>query len=312
MNCDSTLVDFDAKIDCTNSGRYKLFSTAVFVMLHNAIVYTASVGNSRAMLASIVKHEKIIDSTLQDDHIQLKKMHHRRKSSLLKTLHTLQLTKNQIPEDPEEFNRLTEAGAKVRRIIDDKGNKIGPYRIWERGCNYPGLAMSRSIGDTLAKEIGVISDPIITDYALNFNQDLFIVLATDGVWNSMDNEDVSNFVEVCRMYSAKTANKGHAEEVNVNTACIAQLLCEEARFRWLSIVEEDNVPIDDISCIIIELPKSTINKQVTLKRIATNRAKVIETVKMPGDENVPGVYVKDSKDPRRSSMCFADIAMQKE
>ncbi|OMJ66497.1 hypothetical protein SteCoe_36634 [Stentor coeruleus] len=306
MNCDSALIDYDAKIDCTNSG-----STAVFVLLHNAIAYTASIGNSRAMLASIVKHEKIIDSTLQDDLIKLKKMHHRRKSSLSKTLHTLQLTKDQIPEDPEEYNRLTESGAKVRRIIDDKGNKIGPYRVWKRGCNYPGLAMSRSIGDTIAKEIGIISDPIITDYSLNFSQDLFIVLATDGIWNSMDNEDVSNFVEVCRMYSAKTANKENTREVNVRTACIAQLLCEEARFRWLSIVEEDNVPIDDISCIVIELPKLTINKQVSLKRKATNRAKAIETVKIPGDENLPGVYVKASKDPKRSSMCSEDFVAQK-
>ena len=28
-----------------------------------------------------------------------------------------------------------------------KDNPIGPMRVWVNGTNYPGLAMSRSIGD---------------------------------------------------------------------------------------------------------------------------------------------------------------------
>lgn len=34
---------------------------------------------------------------------------------------------------------------------------------------------------------------------------------------------------------------------------IARLLCEEARVRWLSVVEQEDVPIDDISAVVIEL-----------------------------------------------------------
>ena len=34
----------------------------------------------------------------------------------------------------------------------------GPYRVWAFGESYPGLAMSRSIGDMDAKKIGVISN----------------------------------------------------------------------------------------------------------------------------------------------------------
>jgi hypothetical protein len=34
---------------------------------------------------------------------------------------------------------------------DQHGNKVGPFRVWHRTENYPGLAMSRSIGDELGK-----------------------------------------------------------------------------------------------------------------------------------------------------------------
>lgn len=39
------------------------------------------------------------------------------------------------------------------------GNQSGPYRVWLKNENYPGLAMSRSIGDMIAASVGVICDP---------------------------------------------------------------------------------------------------------------------------------------------------------
>ncbi len=39
------------------------------------------------------------------------------------------------------------------------GMNLGPYRVWLKTENYPGLAMSRSIGDFVATTVGVISDP---------------------------------------------------------------------------------------------------------------------------------------------------------
>ncbi len=35
----------------------------------------------------------------------------------------------------------------------------GPYRVWLKHENYPGLAMSRSIGDFVAEGVGVIPLP---------------------------------------------------------------------------------------------------------------------------------------------------------
>ena len=41
------------------------------------------------------------------------------------------------------------------------GVKKGPFRIWKKNAEPPGSAMSRAIGDGIAKEIGVTSKPDI-------------------------------------------------------------------------------------------------------------------------------------------------------
>ena len=41
----------------------------------------------------------------------------------------------------------------------DHGTKSGPFRVWLKTQNYPGLAMSRSIGDLMAGSIGVTPEP---------------------------------------------------------------------------------------------------------------------------------------------------------
>ena len=43
--------------------------------------------------------------------------------------------------------------------IEYNGDPIGPYRVWLKNENIPGLAMSRSVGDRVAHSVGVISDP---------------------------------------------------------------------------------------------------------------------------------------------------------
>ena len=126
--------------------------------------------------------------------------------------------------------------------------------------------MSRTIGDLEAKNIGVISKPIVTKQKLNSKRDLFIVVASDGLWNIMDNEDVINFVEYHRRLTCKEIKKHRNQEVCVNNSCIAQLLCEEARVRWLSVVEKKDVMIDDISCAILELFRKADKKRSDVKK----------------------------------------------
>ena len=60
----------------------------------------------------------------------------------------------------------------------------------------PGLAMSRSIGDSIAGKIGVIPDPVITEHRIT-KEDKFIIIASDGLWEFLSSqacvETVSNY-----------------------------------------------------------------------------------------------------------------------
>lgn len=67
-------------------------------------------------------------------------------------------TRDHKPELKDEKERILKSGGRVDKYTD-KGGKSGPYRVWVRNENFPGLAMSRSIGDFVAGSVGVISEP---------------------------------------------------------------------------------------------------------------------------------------------------------
>ena len=57
----------------------------------------------------------------------------------------------------------------------------------------PGLAMTRSMGDGVAHSVGVTAEPETMQFTLGLN-DKFLVIASDGVWEFLSNEDVANIV----------------------------------------------------------------------------------------------------------------------
>ena len=60
--------------------------------------------------------------------------------------------------------------------------------------DYPGLAMSRSIGDLLAKSLGVIATPDTKIVRRDFEHDKCLVLCSDGVIEFLTNEEVGDIV----------------------------------------------------------------------------------------------------------------------
>nr|AAX92824.1 hypothetical protein LOC_Os11g22410 [Oryza sativa Japonica Group] len=69
-------------------------------------------------------------------------------------------------------------------------------RLWLPNCNSPGLAMARAFGDFCLKDFGLISVPDVT-YRQITEKDEFIVLATDGVWDVLSNQEVVDVVASC-------------------------------------------------------------------------------------------------------------------
>ena len=135
------------------------------------------------------------------------------------------------PEMPEEMSRILLNGGEVRQIKNEIGEGVGPYRVWKRGEGYPGLAMSRSIGDLNGKKIGVIPNPGIVEFQLNENSK-YIVVCSDGVWEFLNNENVKN---IGNKYYRENNPSGFCHELINTSLCL-----------W----EKNDIVIDDITAVV--------------------------------------------------------------
>lgn len=104
------------------------------------------------------------------------------------------LTKDQKPDDPSEQARITAAGGFV---------SCPPWsasaRVWlDAECQWPGLAMARSIGDHCVKDIGVTSTPDVGEYVIQ-PEDKVMILASDGIWEFLESQDALDIVAAALM-----------------------------------------------------------------------------------------------------------------
>jgi len=94
--------------------------------------------------------------------------------------------------------------------------------------------MSRSLGDRIAHSVGVSSVPEVKEFLIDVD-DKFVVIASDGLWEFMENEEVSRIV-------------GPYYDDNQPEAA-ANAVRKAAHTRW---IEEEEV-IDDITVVIVFL-----------------------------------------------------------
>ncbi len=66
----------------------------------------------------------------------------------------------------------------------------GPKRVWLKNKQVPGLAMTRSIGDMSASSVGVTAEPEIFVFPNLSQNDKFVVIASDGIWDRLSNQEV--------------------------------------------------------------------------------------------------------------------------
>ena len=178
-----------------------LGSGSTCVLIHISLsqdkIYCANVGDSRSILIS----ENLTIFPLSIDH---------------------------KPELYQEKMRILNSGGRVSQVFG-----MGPFRVWLKNENYPGLAMSRSIGDGIAHSVGVSDIPEIKQFIISDIKPLAIVTASDGVWEFMKNEDVREIVQ-------KYLNK------NGNTQECAREICDKSRELWV----RSGYAIDDITCVV--------------------------------------------------------------
>jgi hypothetical protein len=82
---------------------------------------------------------------------------------------------------------------------------------------------------------------------------------------------------------------------------IAHLLCEEARYRWLGLVQEEDVIIDDISCVVMEF---TSMQPFTAKREEREESPLTAVEQSFAESIDEEIILKtgNRKDPMRSSV----------
>ncbi|XP_076916985.1 putative protein phosphatase 2C 65 [Bidens hawaiensis] len=140
---------------------YTSGTTCVSVLKHGDNLIIANLGDSRALLCTRHGDE----------------------------LHPIQLTVDLKPRIQSEYERIKRCGGRVRAM----GYEPSIYRLWMPDQDCPGLAMSRAFGDFCLKDYGLISVPNVYYHKLT-DQDEFVVLATDGVWDVLKNDEVVNIV----------------------------------------------------------------------------------------------------------------------
>lgn len=150
----------------------------------------------------IVKQDKVISINLGDSRAVMG-------SQVQGKWRARVLTKDHKPDDDEEKKRIIKQNGRVFHYKDEEGNDIGPARVWIKDYDVPGLAMSRSFGDAVASSVGVLSEPEVDEHEF-LEEDKFVVLATDGVWEFMENSEV---IEIVGKYYERKDPKGAAEEL---------------------------------------------------------------------------------------------------
>ncbi|KAI3701973.1 hypothetical protein L6452_27505 [Arctium lappa] len=183
------------KFDSIHSG-----TTALAVIRQGELVVIANVGDSRAILATTASDGCLV---------------------------AVQLTVDFKPNLPDEAERIVECKGRVLCLEDEPG----VHRLWLPNEESPGLAMSRAFGDYCVKDYGLISVPQVKQRHIT-SKDQFIVLASDGVWDVVSNEQAVEIVSStgdraksakrlvqCAVHAWKHKRKGIAVD-DISAVCV--------------------------------------------------------------------------------------------
>ena len=196
--CLSLQKDFDTE---------KSGCTCILILQIGSKIISANIGDSRAILV------------------------YSNSQNLFKTK-TFPLSLDSKPDLPSELKRIINCGGEVHKNINKKGEYVGPMRVFARGKNFPGLAMSRSFGDFQSKQYGVINEPTFVEYCLDENC-RYIVICSDGVWDFIDNDNVVKI--------------GNRHYLNNNPEGFCLEILEKASYWW----QKEDIVIDDITALIV-------------------------------------------------------------
>jgi len=140
------------------------------------------------------------------------------------------LTRDHKPDCKDEKERIEARGGRV--VFDGYAN----HRIYAKGGRYPGLNMSRCLGDLMGHmDCGIIAEPEVSTRDLTA-EDSVLLLCSDGVWEFISATEAVNIV---MDYGPSKAMMS------------AERLAKESWDRWIK--EEGGAVVDDITVVLVYL-----------------------------------------------------------
>lgn len=127
--------------------------------------------------------------------------------------------------DSEAERRILARGGEVRALTI---SGITARRVCLPGSRFPGLAMSRALGDLVAQDLGVLSEPQVST-GVPFTPETSLIIASDGVWEKVSVGTAALLVE------QSSEPQGAAWS-----------LVEKSRARW-----QDAGDVDDITAVVV-------------------------------------------------------------
>merc|ERR1712137_1151958 len=180
-------------------------STAVVAIWKGDTVWTANVGDSKCIVGNEVGERLVFQ------------------------------TKDHRPDDPEEKKRIEASGGEIKSRTYMDGLTV--HRIFAKGLNFPGLCMSRTLGDVSVKDQGVTAEPDVSEVKVDLAAKPFLLLASDGVWEFLRTDFVVKAI------ARRLALDGPHETI--------KKLTREAQKRWRR--DHRGEYCDDISAIFVQL-----------------------------------------------------------
>lgn len=192
----------ESSLDTNFSG-----STCISILFSTEKIYCANVGDSRAILGKYSKNHNKWDC--------------------------FPLSRDHKPSEYDEAKRIMRFNGRIEQFKEEDGTFVGPLRVWLKTESIPGLAMTRSFGDQIASSVGVICEPEIKDFLFK-EEDKFVLLASDGLWEYITNEECLEVVS-------------HYYQHNKDSESAVRELYKRAFRAWV----ENDPTIDDITIILI-------------------------------------------------------------
>jgi len=185
-------------LDCVLSG-----TTATIAIVADGAVFVGHVGDSRAVLSKF----EVATGTRT----------------------AVAVTTDHRPSTHTEKARIEALGGEVKTLNNDLYS-----RVFLRGKDYPGLAMSRALGDIFSEQVGIIANPDVSVFPTEPEHE-FLLICSDGVWEFISNEEAV----------AVIAALGKAE-----VTAAAEALAKLAWKRW---AEREETVVDDITVLVAYL-----------------------------------------------------------